>query len=80
MAGSINNAVSLKGCEEQFARNNRKGNQSDLRLTSLPVSDQTPILHGTGGEIGNGNEINFGQRISDVEIILVEGQSFDGHV
>ena len=38
-------------------------------LWFLPVCDQTPMLHGSGYKVWDGNHVLFGQRIRDVEIV-----------
>lgn len=40
----------------------------------LPERDQTPILHGAGGEIGDSYHVLFRQRVIDIEVFLVEAE------
>ena len=38
----------------------------------LPVGDQAPVLHGTGGKVGDGNHVLLGQRELHIEVVLKE--------
>ena len=41
----------------------------------LTVGDQPPVLHVTRCEVGDSNQVNFGQWVCDVEVVLVESES-----
>ena len=42
------------------------------------VSDETPVLHGAGREIGNGDHVHLGQGELAVELLLVEFEGLCG--
>lgn len=44
------------------------------------VGDQTPVLHGAGREVGNGNHVHLGERVVDAECLLVECEGPRGDV
>ena len=41
------------------------------------VGDAAPVLHGPRGEVGNGDVVQLGQRVGDVEIIVEISQQLD---
>ena len=51
-----------------------------LKEKCLPVSDLTPVFHGTTLEICNGDGVVLGQRVTDTEVVLVERDGFDAHL
>lgn len=42
----------------------------------LPVSDQSPIFHGSGTKIGNSGHVLLRQRVLNVEQLFVEFENF----
>lgn len=46
--------------------------------TGLAVGDQAPVLHGARAEVGNGDQVDLGQGIGDVEVLLIVGQHLGG--
>mmetsp|Transcript_42218 Transcript_42218/g.88664 ORF Transcript_42218/g.88664 Transcript_42218/m.88664 type:complete len:273 (+) Transcript_42218:1883-2701(+) len=46
----------------------------------LPIRDQSPILHRPHGELGNRHHVQLGQRIRNVEEVVVRVQTFGGAV
>ena len=45
------------------------------KYLNVPVSNETPIFHGTGREIRNGDHVLLGQWVLDAEILFVESQN-----
>ena len=50
------------------------------KSTQLPVSDETPVFHGTAGEVGNSDEVELVEGVGDVEVLGEEVQRFYPHV
>ena len=46
----------------------------------LAVGHRAPVLHGPGGEVGDGQQVHLRQRIGDVKVFVEERQRPRGHV
>ena len=46
----------------------------------LVISYQSPVLHGPALEVRDGNAVVLGQRVADVEVVLVERDGLDAGI
>ena len=51
-------------------------NAFDIKKKSFSVRNQAPVLHGTGGEVGDGGHVRLGQRVGDSKKFFVKLKNF----
>ena len=47
---------------------------------SLPVCHKTPVLHSTGCEVRDGDQVDLGEWVGHLEVVLVEWQCLECHL